>query len=402
MASDLDLIMGGYGSLGQLPTAVAQTKQYNAQYGNASPEEMQASEVLKRIAMGEDPAAIAKDHATRKFGGQGGLGGAPLGGAVPSLASGRVQSPVSPGAAQGLGSAGSVVGPMAGQYVSPPSPAMEEVMAASTPYRGDVQSRGVMDLQPAMSRQSVQQTPKTRDELARLNDVYGRISKERQINATITKAERPPQQRDYMAELEYKRGTELIKEEARAKNMAERLNKTLTSREGIASMSRALKEAGLEFDRDKWDENLRYLYAALQSREGIARIHESGSAEGRALKYVLGITGSLSGLYSRNPAFFAGKDAKEFAKGLQFSQEVQTRLNDIAGEAAIGELGAADLPVPDRTVETTTVTKPSGMAPPSKQRTNNSQLIRVRNKKTGQTGRIPASKFDSSKYDKVQ
>ncbi len=317
MPSNTDYIMQGFQGLGALPGAVSQVKQYDATYGQASPEENQIFEMRKRFVMqggdgnvfdrilrGEDPSALADEHhaSRRPPGGQ-----APQAPVQQTMPMQGAPSPAPQGppmmSAQnappqpfyGGGGLGAPAQPM--QQAAPPPPSNEPL-----PYepsgmvdlaRGNRMGGGMGDMRPTVSQSAPPPEPRTRDSMARMNGMLNDVenSRLRQSMAIRNTTPRPskldpndPEVLRMKADL--KMETDQAKENA---YVSGRLAASLESKEKLAAVAKELADRKLGLDEKQWTEKLEYWKSLLKMRDGWERIKQESGGDDRALRLVLGL-----------------------------------------------------------------------------------------------------------------
>ena len=306
MPSNTDYIMQGFQGLSALPGAVAQTKQYDATYGQATDEENQIFEmrkrfvaqggdptVFERILKGEDPSALADETYARRAP----PGGRPAAGPAPQ----PMQQPAAPAPVGGGLGAAVTPGWEGGRNVSVPVPREHFAPEQPTPYepsgmvdlaRGNRMGGGLSDTRPAMGEPRPQE-PRTRDSIARmssmLNDVESsRLRQSQAIRNTMPRPSRidPNDPEVLRMKADLKMEVDQAKEDA---YVGGRLAATLASKEKLAELSRALAEAKLGLDEKQWAEKLEYWKSLLAKRDVWEQIKSEGRGDDRALRLILGL-----------------------------------------------------------------------------------------------------------------
>lgn len=343
MASNVDMIQGAFQSA---PGLVQGVTDYNDKYGDATPEEIHSSEILRRIAMGEDPVTVARDvHAKYTSQGLGAPGATPQ---VPQAQSPQIGTRVATPQAtsqEGLGASLASSNAAVGM-----SPAMEQV-AASTPMGQGTQLRnsGAMS-QPVVSQQSDKSiavaTPASSDavpqegpwkpkrpELARVNATYAKagelLDKRKGDQAALERLKAQlREEADYLkstyaqslADKEHEFKTKL--EGHKADAAMNRLKTQLSSEEGRAMLSAEMRLYGIDVKDSEFKDTLNFWRESLGSKERFQ--HAMVSLKGDPRIKVL--TTLIQG-FTGNPAFASqypeiGKVVED-AKDLMTEEEIK-------------------------------------------------------------------------------
>lgn len=358
MPSNTDYIMQGFQGLSAVPGAINAGKQYDATYGQASPEENELFEMRKKFVMqggdGNIFDAIVKGKDPNQAADEAWAGKRPPGGQPPQAPMQQQQQPMpmqgSP-QPQGVPMMSAQNAPPQPFYgggglgapaqTAPPPPSNEPV-----PYepsgmvdlaRGNRMGGGMSDMRPP-SQPASEREPRTRDSMARMNSMMNDMetSRVRQSMAfrntqpragPLTFAERLALQDD-------KQAGDLDRDRAKAEDASEQLIRTLDSKKDLAALARALAEQRLGFDQQQWEEKLDYWNRLMEKRDGWEKIKQLGSADKRALDYFLGVV-SAFGKVTAAPPF--QKENIQSIKDL--IPPNAPAIRDAAGKTLEGQLG---------------------------------------------------------------
>lgn len=311
MPSNLELILG---AAQQAPQAYQQYKQMDAQFGKASPEEIHASEILKRVAAGEDPVAVARDvHQKYTAGGlasakPAGTNGAPVpaapASAVPSAGLAAPATASAPAQSQA-----SVTG-----AVTAPAPAARPGLGSpETVTQEKSEPAGMADESGEQHLPGSTNSPwkPNRDELARVNETYkaaGMLkAKQREDKFSLeqwkSELRRVEDEANNKAKADLEgHKAEWSKEKVKLSSDAalKRLDRTLSSQEKRAMLYNTVRSWGIEVKDTEFNNMLDYLKANSMSKEQLG--HAIIASRGNPKMQLLG---KVMDAISSNPAIVA-------------------------------------------------------------------------------------------------
>lgn len=387
---EVDLISSGAQSLGNVGQQAYST--YQEQARQDAPGDPILDKFINRLMAGEDPAKLGAEaradpslqQLLQKIASQGGAGPSPQS-MVPDVGAPRGQPQVMPpgtvnpaGGPQSLGSMGS---PQQGQSLGAPAPQPRPQAPQSQMPQGPLppanyETGGVQVSRPAAPQEPGAQDPKLR------------TVREQQRLMGIIPTLAAGQSRENVAGMQ----TDARRDAA-------------TLRSNTTALIAIMKENGLQ-DRDISNTltkieglDVKQQIAVLQaitdlekSRIGAgatlgAAATRASTGEDSAEKELRTSITALANITSKPEWQKDSASMSEFTRLTARINELQKSLGRPAGSTA--PRPKQDVPKSTSSSASTKTTQPGG-------------TIKVRNKKTGQTGSIPAQNFDPSKYDKLQ